>query len=378
MNRVHLLSSDPAGLPADFWSSRSGELLVVARWAEGRADEVAWLRSRLPYLPGHVWFATSGTLARAGESKWIALSKPALLASAAAVNHHLEATPADVWGLTLPLAHVGGLGVIARAHLLGQIVKPLSPDRWDPLRLRAESWSGTFLSLVPTQLHDLVAAGVKPPATLRAVILGGDRLDDGLAQRALAAGWPVRASYGLTECASQVATATASDPLRPRPLAHVQLHTDDEDRLWLDSPALFTGMARSDGRELHYEARPAGPWRTGDRARIGDSGLEILGRADGVVKVRGEKVDLPMLERQLTHRFGQPVLVLALPDARDGHALWWVSETPLSPELVDQVRQELLAHQRARGQWVSVFPRTELGKVRRTELLEALRLKVIN
>ncbi len=372
MNRLHLLENDHSRLPADFWSARTGEVLVAARWAEGRSEEVAWLHQRLPYLPGHVWFATSGTLARAGESKWVSLSKEALLASAAAVNHHLEARATDVWGLTLPLAHVGGLGVVARAHLLGQKVLCLTPGRWEPARLHADRWDGHFLSLVPAQLHDLVSTRVTPPKGLRAVILGGDRLDDELARRALAEGWPVRASYGLTEFASQVATATEEHPLRPQPLTHVRLQVDEEDRLWIEGPSLFTGMARVAGAELVYEARAAGPWRTGDRARVTETGLEILGRADGMVKVRGEKVDIPTLERQLSARLGQAILVLALPDVRDGHALWWVSEAGLSAELVAQVRQELLPHQRPRGTRVKVFPRTELGKIKRMELQDEL------
>jgi acyl-coenzyme A synthetase/AMP-(fatty) acid ligase len=91
-----------------------------------------------------------------------------------------------------------------------------------------------------------------------------------------------------------------------------------------------------------------------------------------MVKVRGEKVDIPTLERQLSARLGQAILVLALPDVRDGHALWWVSEAGLSAELVAQVRQELLPHQRPRGTRVKVFPRTELGKIKRMELQDEL------
>ncbi|HEX7260708.1 MAG TPA: hypothetical protein VF258_02745, partial [Luteolibacter sp.] len=62
----------------------------------------------LPELTGHALFKTSGS---SGNPKWIALSKPALLVSAAAVNRHLAVNTNSCWGLALPLDHVGGFGV---------------------------------------------------------------------------------------------------------------------------------------------------------------------------------------------------------------------------------------------------------------------------
>jgi O-succinylbenzoic acid--CoA ligase len=53
--------------------------------ALGDADMTAWSRS-IAELEGHVLFQTSGS---SGKPKWIALSKPALQLSAAAVNRHL-------------------------------------------------------------------------------------------------------------------------------------------------------------------------------------------------------------------------------------------------------------------------------------------------
>lgn len=57
-------------------------------------------------LEGHVLFRSSGTT---GEPKWVALSKEALLVSAAAVNRHLEVDVGAVWGLALAGASRGGL-----------------------------------------------------------------------------------------------------------------------------------------------------------------------------------------------------------------------------------------------------------------------------
>ena len=84
----------------------------------------------------------------------------------------------DVWCAVLPDFHVGGLGIQARAHLSGARVVPMD---WSPRALAASE--STIVSLVPAQVHDLVEAGVPPPARLRAVLVGGGGLDAGLDAR---------------------------------------------------------------------------------------------------------------------------------------------------------------------------------------------------
>lgn len=371
MNRVHLMHQDPSKLPGDFWTSAAGEVLVIQRWADERPEELKSVASGLPVLRGHVWVASSGTLAAPGTSKWVAVSKEALLASAEAVNKHLSLRPEDEWALTLPLAHVGGLGIIARARLLGQkVVAPLT-ERWDPHKL--VKWNGELLSLVPTQVHDLVRLGLPAPSRLRVVVVGGDRLAPELLQAARALGWPLRPSYGLTECCSQVATALPGDEGVATLLPHIRATTDPDGRLWISSPSLYTGMARVSPEGTSFEERPSDPWGTEDLAELEGSKLRILGRRDAVIKVRGEKVELPQLEAQL--QLKAPGLVLIpLEDERDGHALWAVSEALVA---LEDLNQGLLPHQKIRGvSRRSPLPRTNLGKIKRGELKQWLKDEV--
>ena len=369
MTRLHVLQSDPRLLPKDFWTSSTCELMVIARWAQDRPQEVTWLQNNLPDLPKHVWLSTSGTLATPGASQWIAISKEALLVNAESVNHHLSAQKNETWGLTLPLAHVGGLGIIARAHLLGQNVIGLTPSGWDPERIATGAWDGQLLSLVPTQVHDLVKNQLKPPASLRAVVVGGDRLSPELYQQARDLGWPLLPSYGLTECGSQIATATENQTSLQL-LSHVKATTDQDDRLWLESAALFTGKADILFDQLTWQPRPAGAWATQDRAEIQNEQLTLLGRMDQVVKVRGEKVDLSSLEAQLQQKFNNTLIIISLTDERDGAALWAVSEELLTLEALNE---GLLPHQKIRGvHLVESFPRTALGKIRRGEIKSQL------
>lgn len=368
MKRIWHLHQDPRELPADFWQSANCEVLIIKRWAQERPQEAAWVGEHLPSIPKHVWIASSGTLAQPGQSKWVALSKSALLASAAAVNQHLSIRSEESWGLTLPLAHVGGLGIVARAHLLGQKISLPMTERWDAERMR--HWQGQLLSLVPTQVHDLVQQGIKAPSSLRVVVVGGDRLSRELLEHGRQLGWPLFPSYGLTECCSQVATSLPGDVGEATLLPHITASTDEEGRLSIASPSLFTGIARMVNEQIEFEERTENQWATEDLAVITqDRKLRILGRRDSVVKVRGEKVDIPQLEERL-QKISPALVVLPITDARDGYSLWVASEHALELETLNT---GLLPHQKIRGvKVVPALPRNPMGKVKRGELINLI------
>ncbi|MGA8808880.1 MAG: AMP-binding protein, partial [Thermoanaerobaculia bacterium] len=102
----------------DFESSES-HLLLNPRMPSAERTRLERL---LPKLEAHVFVATSGST---GDIKLVALSKRAILASAAAVNERLNVTARDVWAAVLPTFHVGGLGVYARCHLAGARALPM-------------------------------------------------------------------------------------------------------------------------------------------------------------------------------------------------------------------------------------------------------------
>src|SRR5438105_4207508 len=127
------------------FESRESQLLINPRTP---AVERARLEALAPALDAHVFVATSGTT---GALKLVALSKRAILASAAAVNARLEVSSHDVWCRVLPLFHVGGLGIEARAHLANARVIAME---WNA-RAFATQTRMTLASLVPAQVHDL-------------------------------------------------------------------------------------------------------------------------------------------------------------------------------------------------------------------------------
>ncbi|MEA2336801.1 MAG: o-succinylbenzoate---CoA ligase, partial [Thermoanaerobaculia bacterium] len=206
----------------DFESSAS-HLLLNPRMPEA---ERARLERIVPNLKGHVFVATSGST---GAIKLVALSKHAILASAAAVNERLDVTARDVWAAVLPPFHVGGLGLYARCHLAGARALTMP---WDPRAFAASE--ATIASLVPAQVQDLIAAGLKPSPTLRAILVGGGIFNSQHSD------WPTLPSYGMTECCSTIAIENTL-------LSHMEARREDDGRLAFRGPSLLTGFASEEG-----------------------------------------------------------------------------------------------------------------------------------
>jgi len=368
------------------WHSPSTEILLNPRLPPADAERVRALIARVP-LDGHVWVTTSGST---GRLKPVALSKRAVLASAAAVNAHLESDARDVWLNALPAFHVGGLGIHARAHLSGAAVVTL--ERWDPTVFSTRptangqrlSANATLTSLVPAQVFDLVRAGVRPPASLRAVVVGGGALAPDLHAQGRALGWPLLPSYGASECASQIATAevaslesTTFPPLRLLP--HAEARTDADGQLEIRSDALFTGYATERGLD---DPKRDGWWRTDDLGTVSGRMLTVYGRADDTVKVGGELVNLAALETRLAGvlaavALGVDAALVAAPDERLGRAIGLAVATT-DADVVSRVEQAfnaaVLPFERARVTFtVPEIPRSPLGKVRRDALRGEMR-----
>jgi len=337
-------------------------------------------------LNGHVLFETSGS---SGPPQWLALSKQALLLSAAAVNRHLEVSEDSCWGVALPAHHVGGFGVAARAFEAACRLQVFS-WRWEAGAFRA--WLAhhgvTHTSLVPTQVHDLVAAGLSAPPTLVAIVVGGGQLDARTGQAARQLGWPVLASYGMSEAGSQIATQGLDgldSSYQPAPLPVLpiwQTRVSATGQLSIAGPALFSGRLRHDGHAWQFAPRTDAWHHTADRVELANHQLTPRGRLDALVKVLGELVDPAAIENELLELSNGTLTpgtfaVVALPDARAGHRLVPVFAAAADPA---QAAAVLAAyHEHAPGfrrlqaqQTLPTLPLSPLGKLRRAALAAAL------
>ncbi len=262
---------------------------------------------------GGIWVASSGSESHGQSRKWIALPWSQLKASAEAVNRRFQVRPGDRWLHALPLFHVGGFQILTRAFLAGPEVDviPGLPREfgWDPhfYHATAHQQNATLSALVPTQLFDLVRDGLRAPASLRALVIGGAALDEDLLQKALELGWPVFPSYGMTETASQIATAATVGSMDLKLLDHaeVQVEPDSAFRVKGSSVSplvvhldpLGQVVSRGDPRDVE------GYYRTSDRGELqrdaqGSTFLRGIRRESDEFKRMGEWVSLSHLRRE--------------------------------------------------------------------------------
>ena len=344
------------------FESDATHLLLNPRMPEEDRTRLEQLAAQFP-LRGHVWIATSGTT---GALKLTALAKSAILASAAAVNAHLGSDGRDVWCNVLPPFHVGGLGIHARAHLSGARV---IVQRW-----RADVFEEgmTLSALVPAQVRDLVDAGVRPPSTLRAIVVGGGALPGDLYRAGRALGWPLLPSYGMTECCSQVATATlgSADMIL---LPHLEGRAEEDGRMAFRGASTLTGYALLDG--TFVDPKVDGWFISEDLGSIEGRAVRVEGRRGELVKIGGESVDLARLDAiadAVARATGVDAAILAVPDARLGHVIHCAATTDPAA-FVDAFNARVLPFERIRGvHRVDVIPRSALGKLQRSKLLHAI------
>ena len=363
------------------WNAREGALLINPRLPFEQQEAANRFLGRRSPWPEQLWVSTSGSSGDA--TKWVALTKEAFLVSAAAVNRHLESHSDDVWLHALPNFHVGGLAIWARSYLSGARVFYVD-GRWNPHRFVHQAWSHavTLSALVPTQLHDVVSHGHQAPPTMRATLIGGGRLDEPLYSRASELGWKPLPTYGMTECASQVATA----PLGGRghtlePLMHMTLRLDHEGHLVIASAALLTTYAFVSAESVRYvdPKEKDGTFRTEDRCCLDEKGVTLLGRDSEFIKIAGESASLLQLNALLVlikeemRLQGEQHLII-VEDCRLGHAIHLAAVATPEQELnqlIARYNNRVLPPLRIRESYhLHALPRNAMGKVVTRELRE--------
>ncbi|MEV4313124.1 amino acid adenylation domain-containing protein [Actinocrispum sp. NPDC049592] len=195
------------------------------------------------------------------------------------------------------------------------------PERMTGLIARTKP---TAVQATPVTLRMLADSGWRPPAGLK-VLSGGEKLPAELAQRLAADGATVWDLYGPTE-ATVWATAARLDHTGHvedwSPLANYTIHLLDAHlepvavgsvgELYIGGPSVAVGYRRQPALTAEryvpdpYAVIPGGRlYNTGDLARRRpDGAVEILGRADRQVKIRGHRMEPGEIETALTAHNG--------------------------------------------------------------------------
>jgi o-succinylbenzoate---CoA ligase len=331
---------------------------------EPPAGAEADLRPRRELDPSalHTVLFSSGT---SGAARPVGLTLANHLASARGSARLLGVDPADRWLCPLPLFHVGGLAIPLRSALAATTA--IVHERFDAERVRAslEAGEATLVSLVATMLRRLRRAGLERAPALRAALLGGGPVPPDLLSWAAGLGLPLRATYGMTEAASQIATAEPGER-GAIPLPGVELRIGERGEILVRGAVVAPGALAGDGW-LH----------TGDGGRLDAAGrLHVEGRLKELIVSGGENVAPAEVEAVLLdHPAVLDAGVAGLPDADWGEAVTAFVVLAGAP-----TAEELHAHCRARlaqfkvpkrFRQVDELPRNAAGKLLRERLRDA-------
>lgn len=299
--------------------------------------------------------ATSGST---GEPRGVRLPWRAVATASRMSARALELRPGDAWLACLPLFHVGGAMILYRCLRAGATAVVHEGFEVAAVVRDLVARRVTHISLVPPMLAQLLDAGVPPGLTLRCVLVGGAALTPALLERAVAAGWPVRLSYGMTEtCATALVDG--------RPLPGVGVRADAAGRLEIATPARMAGYLGEHGRPPEWIA-------TSDLGMLDTRGqVRVAGRADDMLVSAGVNVHPLEVEARLAACPGvreAGVTGLADPVWGDVIAAAYEGEAP-EDALDDWCRAHLPAARRPRRFLrVARLPRTASGKLDRRAL----------
>jgi o-succinylbenzoate---CoA ligase len=335
----------------------------------------------------HAVLYTSGT---SGRSKGACLTWGNFMASAHASADRLGDTVRRRWLACMPLFHVGGLSILVRSVLFGGPVR-LQP-RFDAAAVSDALDGGDVagISLVPTMLSRLLAHrdGRAAPGGLEVLLLGGAAAAPELVARALAAGYPVCPTYGLTEATSQVATAVpppagarGPSPMLPVLGTEVRIVSEGRDvgpgtegEILVRGATVMRGYLHDE--EANTRALRDGWLHTGDIGYLDAAGgLHVLDRRDDLVVSGGENVYPAEIEAALLeHAAVEDAGVAGVPDADLGaRIVAWVVIKPgcsASSESLQRHCRAMLAgfKQPREFRFVAALPRNAAGKLQRRRL----------
>jgi acyl-CoA synthetase (AMP-forming)/AMP-acid ligase II len=333
-------------------------------------------RSRVELPAGTAWIkVTSGS---SGAPSGVAFTSEALAEDDEALFGCMGLSMQDRLLAPIPWSHSYGLCSLAIPCLRRGVtlVLPASRGPWAPLDAAQES-GASFFPTVPAFLSAVVALEEKSqwPASLRNVVSAGAPLSPETASRFRERfDFPVHAFYGSSETGGITFDAEGGAAERGTvglPIPGVRVDVDEDGRVRVSGRAL--GLRRVPVADDRLEG---GVFRTGDLGRFEPNGeLRLLGRADGVINVRGKKVDPEEVERVIRSLRGvREAVVVGVPEpagdcetiravvAGDGTFVYY-------ERVVAWCRQFLAPHKVPRSVLVlPAIPRTARGKIDREAL----------
>ncbi len=361
--------------------SRAAEIAAALGAAASCSADPAGIR--VTQMGGEAALASSTAVVKmtsgsSGEPRGVLTSGRALLADEGQLATTMGIRASDRILGAVPMSHSYGLSSVALPALVrgSRVLVPETDHPLAPLKL-ARDGGASVLPTVPAFLQAVVPLRSAPPlpSSLKLIFSAGAPLGASTAAAFEERfGHRVRVFYGASECGGITFDRTGEAALEGTlgtPVDGVEVFLDGdggtEGSVCVRSPAVASGYLPIENQGLSD-----GIFRTSDRARWRGDRLELLGRDDDLINVRGRKVRPRRVEIVLERHpsvaevsvFGLPVqgtdLVTAVVAARQP-----VERTAI----LDWCRRHLDRHEVPRRlRIVDTLPRTSRGKIDRERL----------
>lgn len=357
---------------------RTPLFLGSSEWKKGEMED---FRSQvgdvsefeLEAFRGHIMIPTGGS---SGKLKFAMHTWETLEASVKGTLNFLGVKHYKCFNI-LPLQHVSGFMPCFRALLSGGECIFGDYNEWKK-GIFPTVPEGFYLSLVPTQLGELMGArgGIEFLRRFKGIFLGGSGCRKELLKEARAKEIPLILTYGMTETGSMVSALPKEAFLKGEEhsgytLDHCEISQVGENSIKIIGKSLFLGYF-PEKPQVFNEFIPQ------DRVELGSKGeLIILGRADDVIISGGEKICPSEVEAAvLGTGLVKEAHIIGVESETWGQAVGciYTGEIEIADWEWKEVLKEVLVGYKIPKVWARVdgIPRNSVGKIDKKEVLKYL------
>lgn len=303
-------------------------------------------------------------------------SKQNLIRKSKIINQVFNIGAEDRFITSLPKIHIGGYSIFLRSAC-AQATLIEDSSKWSPVKFyeKLVKENITILSLVPTQLHDLISMGYKSPKSLRIVYLGGDKVSPTILDKAIDLGWPIVLCYGMTESASQIAYKMVGDTGTNEFLQLYPEHNIIKNTAGYELNSPFVCSRSFVSYDDKIEITNYNNFLLEDNIELIEKDdiqyIKILGRKGRDFNYKGKLYNLDELHKNVSHILDEydlfnSVLFTTIDDLRTGKKLGikLLKGFEYEKELIDKLNDSLMNPQICFVEYYDEKNLTELGKVR--------------
>ncbi|MFA3783775.1 o-succinylbenzoate--CoA ligase [Melioribacteraceae bacterium 4301-Me] len=334
---------------------------------------------------------TSGS---SGRPKAVVHTFESLYNSAKASDSIINLQPDDKFLASLPFYHIGGFMIFVRTLLAGSTVVLPKSFSSNVLLRYINKFGVNYLSIVGKTLKEFVERKVSLPKSLKYLFVGGGPVDENLCLDAVKKGWPVIKVYGSTETCSMCTAILPNDILlKPsssgKPLLKnrivIKKYNPSEayGEIVVKSNSLFKEYYKN--KKLTQIKLQNKFYFTGDYGYVDEDGyVYIKFKREDLIVTGGENVD-PNEVKTAIEKINcvKETYVFGIDDKKWGQKICAAvvlkrNSTITQEELKTLLRKKLAGYKIPKEIFfLKKLPKTELGKVIKTELLNLAILKIV-